>query len=272
MPNFIVPGRVARGLRPSVFGINKDSVQAQNLQAWFPACGPNPFMDLVRGVKLVSTSSTLQGSPLGSTGPSFTTTGGGAQVQCPTALRLAVPITIDAWFTWVGTPGLFSGIFGVDYDTTGSSPYTCYILALDGASPQHYALDWNDGASITQAISSTTITSNVPQHLLGTINAGDQRLYLNGVQIASAGSSAGIAYGSSAPLHMANNTSGTIASNMVFLGGHIWNRAFSAIDAWRMYDPATRWDLCWVPSTKVYFNAPATSTGHQQFLPLLGVA
>ena len=39
----------------------------------------------------------------------------------------------------------------------------------------------------------------------------------------------------------------------------MWSRAMSDIDIWALYDPATRWDLYWVPGRRVFVDVGAAA-------------
>lgn len=89
-------------------------------------------------------------------------------------------------------------------------------------------------------------------------------LYNNGLDLGNhsvtltAGSPTGnLAIAGSAPADTTTNFSGYIAHTA------IWNRALNPAQVWQLYDPATRWDLYWTPSSRVFFNlggaAPATA-------------
>lgn len=55
----------------------------------------------------------------------------------------------------------------------------------------------------------------------------------------------------------------------------LWNRVLTAREVWALYDPATRWELYWVPGRTLHLDmagAVAAGVRNGYYLPLMGVA
>jgi hypothetical protein len=119
-----------------------------------------------------------------------------------------------------------------------------------------------------------TVATFTAYQLLMTVSATTQTFYINGV---SQGSIAPANTVASRVLSIGNDD-GNDGRNRQWSGWisdvSIWLRELTATEAWQLYDPATRWNRYWVPSTRTYsfvtaaasaFN-PAWARGSNQLL------
>lgn len=89
-------------------------------------------------------------------------------------------------------------------------------------------------------------------------------IYLNGVPIYSDTSGGPVAASGTTGLMGYTLTGGGRLVWAAASDFKLWNREFSANEHWALYDPATRWDLYWVPGRRVFFDvaaAPSTPEG-----------
>jgi hypothetical protein len=158
----------------------------------------------------------------------------GYVATCPTALRLQMPFTL-VWLGWTfGVPNGNATIFGVNYDTAGSSPYLAYALFLDALG--HISLFTNNGA-LQQVNWSSDPTNTGRTWIAATVASGSQALYVNDpVTPKGTGSSSGtIQYGATAPLSFGEPTNASTTRQMARYGLIISGVCTSAELKW-LYD------------------------------------
>ncbi len=243
------------GNRPlGLCGVNWASPLAQGLQAWVTAQGKFPLADLVRGFNLTGTCK-LRPVTSGGNGLSFDSLDDGAEAVIPAYLKLPNPVSIDVWLYALGTPTDNANYFGVNYDSAGGSPFTCYQLgAGGGGSAGVVVFNWNSAGAFTQLNSSAAVpTAGQLTHLCAVKTDAAATLYMNGVSIATRSTSVASANYSSTSVLIAGDASGfSRNSNMIFLDGRVWNRALADTDVAHLFNYGTRWDLYWVPSGRRY--------------------
>lgn len=240
--------------------INRESPHAVKLEAWLPAYG-GVLIDVLRGLVLTGTR-VRQGNTLGGQSFKFNATGEGAEITTPSYLQLPFPLTVAAWVIATATAGASASIFGVTHNNTDSAPFLSYHLGFDGSS--NIVLDGNNGGTYA-TIGGGPLTSFVPALVAGVFGPAAQGalLFKNGLQVANTSSFANPTYGASSLLHAGNYTGVSRNSNILFLDGRIWSRAFTAAEMWELYEPSTRWDLYWRPSMRTIFDmgAPINKVG-----------
>jgi hypothetical protein len=207
-----------------------------------------------------------------------TATGLGVEVLVPERLKLSLPLTLDAWFVPTGAADAFSAVFGLTHNNTDSSPFDAVHLSYTNTGTA-FRVSYSSGGNPFALNSATGPTTGLLSHLLAVMTATTQDLYLNGVKIASASSAISAPnFGATALLTFGNYTGVSRNSALLGLCGRVWNRALSTMEIGRLYDPATRWDLDWTPSTRVYefFGASVGGGGgtplrRPTHFPLMGV-
>lgn len=112
-----------------------------------------------------------------------------------------------------------------------------YDLRLSGSSVVFYFFSGATAYSVTGG----SISVNKLYHLCGTLGAsGAMKLYINGVLVATGDTPAGNSNNLNGDF-----ATGAVASNFTGYVGDVrlYNRGLSAHEVWKLYDPATRWDL-----------------------------
>jgi len=265
----------ARGLRPSVFGLNRGAPQALGLEAWWPMTGAHPLAEQtgrkvansrdislnffattgMKGAQLgglaldvagsaTPTPSAFSGIPDGLLSPaSYATNAGGFTWSCWAKPTSASPGSNTAFFgSWAGGVGwmLFCNgtsdirVYGGGVQTTGVSSFS---------DPNHW------------------------YHLLGRVdyNVTTLTLFIDGRSVASVG---GANNNSNSGVKIEwGNYADTAGAG---LGAHatdsrFYRRPLSDTEIWQLYDPATRWDLYWTPSTRTHFFLNAAAGGGTQY-------
>ena len=89
--------------------------------------------------------------------------------------------TISAWIK-VGGAGYNRTIFSYDY-TSHDAPYYACHLRIDDANKIYLA--WNDGTNLQKILTSSTYTTGQWYHVVGTHTSGSQKIYVDGVEVAS---------------------------------------------------------------------------------------
>lgn len=83
------------------------------------------------------------------------------------------------------------------------------------------------------------------------ILAGRPTVYVNGVNMGAGGN----ADWSRDDAYLGFNFSGGgVGADCIYETLQVWNRCLRDQDVWQLYDPATRWDLYWVPSARTFFD------------------
>lgn len=256
------PARAARGLRPTgSVQLNRDSPQARGLQRLWPLLGD--ARQLVAGLGGTTTydgTAAYKGATLG--GLALDTTAGdlntGEQIQ--PLFSAAVEISI-VW--WAFPTTAFN-------DSAVHFWWGQHGAAAPEFSAQHY-LDNNfyvGGTDVLEArvaiaATATNWIQNQWQCYTFTVDgvSTSVRLYQNGLEIGnnfpfttapSALVSGNFILGNS-QAGAGNNFAGSLAHFAIY------NRVLTPMEVWQAYDPATRWDLYWVPSSRTFFDVGAVA-------------
>lgn len=249
----VLPGHGASGpMRPPIPRLNAYSPMAQNLFLWWPVS-----MSFGSGVGL-GRAAIGQSATLLSTGPTLGASTHGAVLEASgtgfvwnNAIvngfnLMSSPYSFATWlYPSSASVEMWSGVL----ETGGANSSMCGISLLGGL----WRYCWNRNNNFINP--GITPTANEWALLVGTSDTTTHRFYLNGIERGSAA---------------ANHTSSTF--NAVRLGAGIggaspvqgqahdllvWTRTLSAGEVWSLYDPATRWDLYWVPGRRVFFDVGA---------------
>lgn len=237
MPVFIFPGRAAKGQRPSgPPRLNRVSPRARQLIKWLPLNGLPTDLTLTAGTYAA------KGHPLlglsnywdGSSGASFSING----------LADGSPYTMAVWLVWTGANFVSAAAIGGE----GSLAPTFFIQTDNTIRFS----EWG-GTDITGPALSTF----TPYRLVGTFNGTNRTLYVNGVNVGTAGTGnpTGLTTGKIA---QRPSGGGLYTTGLVTEFG-LWSRCMTSSDVWADYDPATRWDLYWVPGRRVFFDVGAAA-------------
>ena len=89
--------------------------------------------------------------------------------------------TISAWIK-ADSAGTNRAVFSYD-NTSHDAPYYACHLRIDDANKIYLA--WNDGAGLQKIQSASTYTTVQWHHIAGTYTSGSQKLYVDGVEVAS---------------------------------------------------------------------------------------
>lgn len=249
------------GQRPPHAVINWDSPQARQLEAWVPATTDGYVRDLVKGVTLrPGAAGRLDMMPAHEAGGSafrWDAVSDGVDVTAPTALRLAIPITLSAWVIPLGTIQANSGIFGVVNNNADLAPFSSYSIAV--TADNFWRLTGNNGTTFYgRTIAIAPVTGQLT-HICVSMGTGGTTAWVNGIQGYSGAAESNPAFAASALLYAGNFTGVTRNPNIAFIEGRIYSREFSKDQAYELYNPASRWDLYWRPSPTVYSFLPAAS-------------
>jgi hypothetical protein len=125
-------------------------------------------------------------------------------------------------------------------------------------------------SGLFDAFSSTITTAiTVPWHVVVTYDGTTVSFYLNGQLLSTSNNSS--SPGTATPFLFASSASGAGESGATnaFADIRWYNRVLSAADVAALYAPATRWDLYWRPSSRVFFDvAAAGGTVYNQSIAL----
>lgn len=275
MPAFLVPGRAARGQRPG--GLpqpNRASWQA-NYRRWFAADRDGRLVDS-RGGTLAPI--TIGGSP---TSPLYSPHQYGVVARAekatgidrcftspsPCPLDGLTAVTISYWVFPRATSGVVSSWWG---QGTGNS---CFLeTGGAGGTTGPY---WRGGSDLRNAFTEVLV-ENVWQLLTWTANATSTNYYRNGVLAQTSANGCGTitAAGAGESFYVGGQPSGTgaatIAVDAELADVRVYPFAATADQVWHLYDPATRWDLYWVPGRRVFFDVAAAAATYTSRLALMG--
>lgn len=255
--------------------INKTSPQAHGLTALF-----HPLMhwrDLIGGYQMTPVGNAAANGIVAELGRTYSLDGTDdcAYVTLPDAWKLQ-RFTVAAWINCTalgaGSQVWFSLLpRGAGADARGVYCYVtnAYISTAIGAGSGSY----------TQAFLNVTRYANTTYHVAGSYDGTTLRTWQNGVLVASTNTSITIQYadkaGSYGPnpasayignYHDSDNTAPDVAVDLIYdttanMGPvSLYNRALSAAEIWRLYDPQTRWELYQPPRPTVWWMPPATTS------------
>lgn len=270
--------------KPKRFQINPFSPRATGLVSCLPT--QPDLVDLASGViPTLQAGVELTGDVLGGFG-----------LNCTTTNRAAVYTTLPwqrdlrannaGWtVSFWGSRAAFSqpvstGVLfcGMGHQNPWASPFiVCGVGTNGSGNLAGYCLQGAGLLTISSSVASSTLLAQVPFHLALSVGLGPAAgevgvLYLNGQPIASAsGNTQGSLATSTGQIWFGCDGSGSRASGLLCSEMRIYRRWMSAAEILDLYNPTTRWDVYQQPSI-LPFTVADVATGHQQFLPLLGVA
>jgi hypothetical protein len=158
----------------------------------------------------------------------------------------------------------------INYVPTGSGHGGAILFGIGEPSTYHgygYDISETSGASFC----STGAWSRVPASgsdywLTGTLDGTNRRCYQNG-KVLSNISGTYTAYTdtitqvSIGDCYVNGNWygwNGNTGAGLIHYDCRVYDRALTESEAIALYDPATRWDAHWIPSTRTYFHIPST--------------
>lgn len=248
------PSRAARGDRPSgPFILNPESPQARGLILWVP-CGSGDASDYgplrLRGSGVTfNVSATTSPSP--GLGIGYFGSGSDSYVELPhhASQSSLADMAVSAW------------VYATSFNTLNGivskyNPNPSFLL--------RYYNGWNFLSPEEASLAGSTALAKTWYHVIGTRTAGVGYIYVNGVQDATAGVGEGTRANTDNILIGRDYT----ASGRNWLGSivdvRLYNRGLTAADAWALYEPSTRWDLYWLPSSRVFFDVSAPAAAASQ--------
>lgn len=247
--------------------INYDSPQYQygqiRLVSWWPFTegAGGTAQELVSGnhAQFSNAASPWRGSPIG--GGGFSCEGGSAQASSATVRNIP---TFNKWMLvscWVRLRSIPNNV-------------NASLVALETASGREWHFQMAQINSqyyiYTDSVVTATTTTTVPilhewTHVaLAVTGASGYSYYVNGraVQTGSVSATSGTATVVRIGRRQRaaqGSIDGDIADVRIYAGSDTNVNAPRNLE-WLMYDPATRWDLYWTPSTRVLFDLPASPT------------
>lgn len=260
-----------RGARPSaIYGINYDSSLSLGLQSWIEGNGRNLLQDNgpLGVVSTLTDPVTLRPNPQG--GRSIYCTGGGAFTPAASGVMdTGGPITVRLVITPISWPGGFTALADTAGRTAGTSAF------LDTSGQVSFAGSWLTGVGIATGGVNLLTAGQRWDVVIRTTTDGANVAgvgFLNGVQTGSFGLGGGtnLRVGADAVAFGNNPSGGGSNADCIYECLQQWNRNLTDEEVWRLYDPQTRWELYWQPSSRVFFLptiAPTvTTTGRSYFL------
>jgi len=149
-------------------------------------------------------------------------------------------------FKALAWPGAFTTLFD-----TANRHLSLFIETAGNVSFQSASLGGLDSVATGFAV-------NVWNTLTAVIDGTRTYGYVNGRQISSVAVRGDL--GLSDDLVFGGNPSGGGSMpDIVYEHARLYDRSLSPNEVWTLDDPATRWDLYWVPGRRVYFDTGATS-------------
>jgi hypothetical protein len=186
-----------------------------------------PLIDLVSGNRITLVNAGVRGSFQFGYGLNCNGSDAGCQIPAWDKLKEVSQECTMLWRGQINTGATNNaGLFGVNYNSGGTSPFNCYHLYLPGGSSLGAA--WNaGGANNTLTHAPTNAFDNTERQVVGVIRglSGGNALYENLVQLTTSSGSFGPSYTSTSPFSIGTfvNGAGT-NSKSTFRHGYIWKR------------------------------------------------
>jgi hypothetical protein len=185
-------------------------------------------VDIVGGVRLAPQTSAKRASAPTGVGGECVGSQVGFGVATPTALQLALPITIGVLLRMTGSPSIFHTLFGVSHNSTDADPYFGYAIGLNGSSllqcgSNSSGVSWN-------AVTGTNVSTLLGRQsvLVATFTTTRQELWLNGASLASSTTArTNPTYGSGTTLGAGYYPGVSRTAASIVQCGGIWNRALT---------------------------------------------
>lgn len=253
----IVLPRPARGPRP-IGPVVRNMLSPQNhgLTGWFvgdgAAKGDPGWGNLAGGVSadMHSGTFTVGGGSIGG----LVTTASAAAWRILSTLGLS-HVDNSSMTAWAYLSGNMQGAAAATTDDSGGGGYSLGIGSgtLDSAGTEVVAL-----FSAVRWVPTGVSYGNEGWHLLGLSKvSGGVRIYLDGRFIYSDAS--GDANSFTRCCLCNEQTAGSRHLSAQYADTRFYSRTLSDADHWALYDPATRWDLYWVPGRRVFFDVGAAA-------------
>lgn len=266
MPSVIIPGRAAKGTRPSgPSRRNAASPQARGLLLRFPLNG-TVVSDDGKYTPSTVTGREWSGTPQGGLTrhqPNF-----GDGLTCSSAIA---PFGLShsegsfcCWLRNTSTTGTRS-VFGFRFDGNNEIEFHD-----NGA---EFKVRYRGNGTLDE-VTRSPLASYTLAHVIFTWSKSADRIqfFFDGVSVGTA-STLGTLTNAPTSLILGSTVGGESWIGM--MQDVLWyDRALNATEAWSLYDPATRWDLYWQPGRRVFFDvgAAAATAARARFYPLLGAA
>lgn len=162
----------------------------------------------------------------------------GLTTSAPAALILPNTVSIAAWVRTAATPANFATIAGLEYSSPRGNPFASYKLHSNFNSSQP-AFVLGIGGTQTALNAGAGFGGLVTgrwYRLVGTYDGATQRLYIDGVQVASQSASGSLAHTSTGPFMIGANAVAAEATNGAIDDVTVWGRALSAAEVRADYD------------------------------------
>lgn len=138
-----------------------------------------------------------------------------------------------------------------------------WTLGANNSNQWRFHISFTTGGQKDCTDTTTTPSTTESTFLVGTYDGTTMRLYVNGIQKAT-NTVSEATVDVTQVLSIGGRSDNTAGSSSLWNGdlieGLLSNRVWSAQEAWEYYDPDTRWDRYWVPSTRVFFTIPSAAT------------
>lgn len=177
----------------------------------------------------------------------------------------AVPLTMSCWFLAADVTNYYALMAVLKWANAGTDDY--FSLGINGATTGDpvYA-EVANGANYSGANSATGYLANTWNLAVGGFESATSRWAT--CNAASRGTNAASRTPVAASIDRTQlgsfvSQAGTFSPlNGQMFDARIYNRSISVAQNWALYDPATRWDLWYLPGRKLYSFAPAGGTNY----------
>jgi hypothetical protein len=246
MPSLIIPRTgVITPQRPAWPVLNTASTLAIGLVSMFAA--PNT-LDLVTGVTYSGTYAEAGWPGIGGTGLRCNAVDQGIRRLAPRNVMILRPFTIAAHVVFTNTPDVNATIFGVTFNTAGTTPFIGLSVGIDAAG--NFVGNYNNAAaSLLQVVAAATPPLlGVMYSVVFTNTVGAQAIYINGRKAGTGvNAQGGPSYGVGPIIGAGELTVNSRNPNLIFFDGMIWNRVLtpteisflSVVSPWDLYAPDT---------------------------------
>lgn len=256
MAGIIAPNRTAKGRRPFVAGINWGHPITHGLV--FATLNDWTNHNDVDGL-----SPTLVGTKARTFQVIETIRGYGSTYGVGSTDKLTTNLTLPNGFTiafYLIYNGLGGGSVGRILSTNGANEDT--IIRVFGGTALAFSRDTTAPGAVARTITIPTVgvlTHNVIVCYPDTTVAPDW--YFNGIASTASSSTSTGSYQDTGYVdwNIGNRSAGDRNWDGAIGGFTVWNRPLNAIEAWSLYDPATRWDMYRIPTRKTMFEVAAAT-------------
>lgn len=257
---------VARPEGPVV--LNQDSPQARGLGVWLPlgtgiAAAYGARLSSATGVGIVGTPPTIGGTAtqfdassdqLNWGTPSGDTSAGSSAFSLALWQRISTLDSPGTGRRWVSRWG----------PTLANAAYI--FAQKDGVGGAIVVAIYGSALNVAESTSTSAVAVDGWHLWVWTFAAGTHQLYRDGVAIATTNG----VYGSETTLNSSTTyglccgQDATGSNGLLGEQCHVLlypRRVLTAADVWSLYDPRSRWDLYWRPSTRVYVSVSGGGGG-----------